>query len=243
MGNATSSLPASAHRVLRAGVDTFKGESSSSSSNFEIPLIFQCENLNAGRDFLAIVLEGSGYSIAQGRGHGISIGTIEDALPFRIEGSFSNMILRYRNDDRLALEVNYRKLEVGTALSLWYTSGHKEWACRFSLNPETRTISPLQSPHLVLGCGPNKRQIVLVREDDVYHRFQFVPDAQNLLADRLTEMVLQRELRQAQVQQQLNELCAPERLKLLKQDGLLHLSQVVDKKVRASHIYTILLQL
>jgi hypothetical protein len=59
-----------------------------------------------------------------------------------------------------------------------------------------------------------------------------VPDAQNILAD----MVLQRELRQEQVQLQLNELCGIERLKLLKQDGLLHLPQVVDKKVRSINI-------
>jgi len=234
MGNSTS-LPASAHRALRAAADSIKGESSSSSSSSfssEIPLVFQCENLNAGNNFFAIVLEGNGYTIAQGRGHGISIGAVEDALCFRVEGSYSNMVLRHRNDDRLALEVNYRKLEVGTALSLWYTSGHKEWACRFTLNFETRTISPVQSPHLVLGCGPNKRQIVLVRHDDHYHRLQFVPDAQNILAD----MVLQRELRQEQVQLQLNELCGIERLKLLKQDGLLHLPQVVDKKVRSINV-------
>lgn len=227
MGNSTLSLATSAHRVLRAA-DSIN----SSKADLEFPLVFQCENLNAGRDFSAITLEGNDYTIPQGRGHGISIGAIEDALCFRCEGNFSNMVLRHRNDDRLALEVNYRKLEVGTKLSLWYTSGHKEWACRFTLNSETRTISPVQSPHLVLGSGMNKQDIVLVRADDHYYRLQFVPDAQALFSDHLAEMVLQREVREESVQRQVDELCSPQRLKLLKQDGLLHFPQVVEKKVR-----------
>ena len=75
----------------------------------------------------ALTFRGSPYSIpasAQtkhgGRGRGVAIGPAKDALLFVADGMLGGVALRVRDDRDLALEVNHRKMIVGTALSLWH---------------------------------------------------------------------------------------------------------------------------
>ena len=102
----------------------------------------------------ALCLKGAGYSFKKGKidgcGHGICVGSAEGSCYFVMDGTWEKMALRIDHDQDLALEVNYRKMTVGTAISTWCTKGHREYACRFCLNPDM-TISPKGVSSVALG--------------------------------------------------------------------------------------------
>jgi len=142
------------------------------------PLIVQspeCSWLGAG--VKAIVFNGPPYNLEKynGRGRGITLGSIDDAVLFKLEGStIEKANVRVDQDEDLALEINFRKLEIGTELSLWSNKNHREWACQFSFNPD-RTISPYDDRALVVGVKANTDKIILVSSTDELQRLIFQP--------------------------------------------------------------------
>jgi hypothetical protein len=101
-----------------------------------------------------IVLRGAPYALAEhhGRGHAIGVGAASAAPAFMLDASGGGgFAVRLEADRALSLEVNFRKVTAGTALSLWYVTGHPEWACRFECSADG-TLSPAGRADLVVAA-------------------------------------------------------------------------------------------
>lgn len=181
----------------------------------------------------AIVVNGGGYGDKNGRGIGIKIGPAEDAILFRMDGtSPQTMALRLSHDKDLALEVNWRKMEVGTALSAWCNKNHPEWALRFTLNSDW-TISPESSPNLVLGVQYQKEGLQLVSRDDEKQRLVFQPfkQAAGALRERVEAKRKEKAAARARVEATVAKTIDAKTISKLKRDGFVHLPGVVDKTI------------
>ena len=167
-----------------------------------------------------------------GRGCQIGVGPAVDALSFVMEGEPSDCILRRLDDPDLALEVAWRKLEVGTPLSLWHNTGHREWACRFRIHADN-TVSPIDwhtgiASDLVLGVKGGSMEVVLVRPDDTPRRlvFSFV-DGQQLEAFRAQQRAAAAALQP--LRSRAVGLCTRQTLRELHRNGFVHLPGLVPE--------------
>eukprot|EP00462_Mataza_sp_D1_P022061 CAMPEP_0175125886 /NCGR_PEP_ID=MMETSP0087-20121206/3550_1 /TAXON_ID=136419 /ORGANISM="Unknown Unknown, Strain D1" /LENGTH=193 /DNA_ID=CAMNT_0016407743 /DNA_START=32 /DNA_END=609 /DNA_ORIENTATION=- len=132
-----------------------------------------------GQGKKALCLAGSVYvykkGTVNGRGQAIKVGPAKNACSLVRDGNMDAFALRVQSDQDLALEVNFRKNEVGTPLSVWCNIGHRDWACRFSLNPDM-TISPTGHSRLVLGVDlahSPPDTLILVQDTDTARRLVF----------------------------------------------------------------------
>lgn len=114
-----------------------------------------------------------------GRGCGLLLGPASSAAVLSFDGPQDSMAVRKGDDTDLALEISYRKVEVGTTLALWCVGldadVHRDWACRFCFSADG-TLSPADKPNLTSGKGPSpsglvvgvnaKSELVLVKRSD-----------------------------------------------------------------------------
>jgi hypothetical protein len=131
----------------------------------ETPLIIRspvCEWL--GRGEKALCRRGNTYTNEWGRGNGVGIGDGKHAVLFLLDGADDNLRLRVVDDPDMSLEVNGRKMVVGSSLSLWSGKRDPDAACRFQMN-ENRTLSPIGSS-LVVGIQLGQASLELVFPDD-----------------------------------------------------------------------------
>ena len=160
----TMQYPGSTVRASRVGLE----------SN---DLILQPKNLPSR----AVILAGDGYTVAEhnGRGNAVRMGSSIAAAVFTIDGSpydrSSGVAIRLKSDPDLAFEVNYRKFESGTNISLWSITGHREYSCRFTLNGDG-TISPLMNRDVVFGEGTRDKNIISLVPKHASNRIEFKID-------------------------------------------------------------------
>eukprot|EP00518_Triparma_eleuthera_P018376 CAMPEP_0197564000 /NCGR_PEP_ID=MMETSP1320-20131121/29706_1 /TAXON_ID=91990 /ORGANISM="Bolidomonas sp., Strain RCC2347" /LENGTH=154 /DNA_ID=CAMNT_0043125881 /DNA_START=271 /DNA_END=732 /DNA_ORIENTATION=+ len=129
----------------------------------------------------AVILAGAPYSLAEhnGRGHGIRLGSITAAAIFTIDGNLDDrsagVSIRLKADPDLAFEVNFRKFEAGSNMSLWSVNNHREYAVRFCFNSDG-TISPQVNQALCIGVSKSdKNTLALVKKHDS-RRIEFRQD-------------------------------------------------------------------
>lgn len=205
-----------------------------------------CAWLGAGRK--AIGLRGGAYDAPApadgtghgGRGRGIGIVLAERAVPFVLEGSRCSHVLRLAEDSDLALEVNHRRMDIDNPLSLWSISGHRDWACRFSLGPDG-TIAPAVGHNggrpVVLGIkGDKSRELVLVDHED--HERRIIVSSGTSLQDYREELEAIRLVEATERQEmeaQAIAAASPGMRQRLVEDGFFRLEGAVPQRlVRAA---------
>mmetsp|Transcript_28452 Transcript_28452/g.37187 ORF Transcript_28452/g.37187 Transcript_28452/m.37187 type:complete len:709 (-) Transcript_28452:570-2696(-) len=202
------------------------------------PLLFKSPHCEwFGERANAIILNGGPYHLKQhnGRGNGICVGSSAEALLVSMDGPCDNMVIRIFGDEELALEVNHRKYEVGSSLSLWSCIGHKEWACRFSFN-EDRTISPVNNGSvmstLAVGVEEGGQGLILVSRDDLERRIvvetKEVLDGFKAEAERLQEEAKEKV---SYMKQKAQDACSADVLEQLKRNGFAQFGGFVETEL------------
>lgn len=198
-----------------------------------VPLVFHCGATNPEKR--GIVLKGCMFDTEGGRGsaHALGIGSFERAILFSIGGYKDDLNIRFSQDEFLALAVDWNKFEHGNKLSLYGNKDHPEWCTKFTFNPDG-TLSPLNGPHLVLGCGGLLREdLVLVPRNDLEHRCVFI-NSTDAIEEHTRLVVAVTEERFAlkqMLQQRVDASINSNSLQQLKQDGYIHLPGLVDSSL------------
>ncbi len=200
----------------------------------EFPLIFKAPSLGDG--FKSIGLVGIEYDLKiknfKGRGHSIAVKGENEGPKFLFtDDSMTNGFIRLCTDKELALEVNMRNYEKRAGLSLWFTTGHPEWACKWCLNKEDMTISAFNAGSKTdLKIGVNGGKIVLVHKSDTDNVCTFVTDDKAFL--ERTKRLLEEEAKiKIEREKQLKEILTPETLASFKRDGFVLLKKLVSKEL------------
>lgn len=153
---------------------------SSSSSNSGHPLRIlspDCSWLGSG--FKSVCFFGDEYPVPAlaGRGRALMLSAAANAASFSVElagpsSSSSNessspcIFIRDSNHSDMAFEVSFRQFQIGHPISLWNSSGQRSLACQFSVNLVEGTLSPVQSPALVIGAVQSQNSLILVAKGD-----------------------------------------------------------------------------
>jgi len=178
---------------------------------------------------------GKEYELPQykGRGIGIQFNNKGKNVSFVADGDpadrSSGIALRVSDDRGLALEVNHRKFQSGTDLSLWCSIGHPEWCCRFVLN-SNRTFSPVNNRDLVVGSVKSKLKLVHKNSRDAI-MFDLPPRL-----TRIAEEAVERERAEEERKSYFPTLAesfinAPGFLKSFQEEGFAKLSNAVDRNL------------
>eukprot|EP00434_Breviolum_minutum_P006369 symbB.v1.2.005621.t2/scaffold309.1/size276354/2 len=192
----------------------------------------KCEWMGPGTK--AMVLRGNGYEVheAGGRGHAIGIGFADSAMFVSFDGlPKESMAIRKFDDQKLAMEVNFRKWEEGAGTSLWYSDKmDPAWVCKFTLNDD-RTISPFGQRHLVLGAKRGASDIVLVKQGDP---LQLVLETDEEARKHMAEVQRRKEeeaKRKEEMRKEALSRVTPELRQSLKEDGFAHIPAAVPLEV------------
>jgi hypothetical protein len=196
--------------------------------------VFLLTSSHGGR---AVCARGAQYEVppraeipAGGSGRALTLGPVEGGgLCFLLDGRpDSSMAVRLREDPRLALEVNWRKMEVGNQVSLWGSNdpSHRQWACRFCLNSSDGTLSPVALSHigapavpsgLALGIDSDGGSLILVLRTDVSRRLAFLPPA--AMAERVDTLAQRQAEAAGALRAQATALCSAAMKASLRRDG------------------------
>eukprot|EP01052_Picozoa_sp_SAG31_P046661 SAG31_NODE_9009_length_1349_cov_0.922400_1_plen_392_part_10 len=168
-----------------------------------------------------------------GRGQGLMVASVEVGQFFTFDGDITvGAAVRLRDDPALALEVDWRKYEVGTRVSLWASGdpSHRQWAHRFKLNddhtlsPIGHRVGPAVPPGFVLGVADGG--LILVVQDDLARRIIFRSAHQ--MAARLDELEQQRRAASAQLEEQAAAICTSELKSQLRKDGFVRIPGAIS---------------
>ncbi|KAJ3371315.1 hypothetical protein HDU91_005342 [Kappamyces sp. JEL0680] len=171
--------------------------------------------LHAG---LALGLDGSSYSSASGKGCQIQLVPCQEAPEFVLDpckGQAGIFALRLASHLDLALEIDYRKIERGTSLSLWCNFGPggkplKQLASTFCFDPKEGLLCPagrtdlcvgLQAKKIVLVSRARKELVLVFQPSDetqpsTLHRPLAVADQYSAAVELLLDGAARRELRE-----------------------------------------------
>lgn len=172
---------------------------------------------------------------AGGRGQALTLGPKESGLLFSFDGNISSgASIRINDDPALALEVNWRKYEVGNAVSLWASgdTSHAAWAQHFALNndgtlsPVGRLVGPAVPRGLVLGVAQQGSQLILVRQDDITRRIVFA--SADVMTKAVADLAQQQRLATARLEAQARAICTDALKADLRDNGFVHVPQAVS---------------
>lgn len=125
--------------------------------------------------------------------HGIHaplhVGLANHACEFMVDGDLESTggKIKLRSDSRMWLENDHSRLEVDVPIHLWGCVEHSEWCKSYVLNKDG-TLSPVATPHLVLGVerDGNLGKVCFVDRADEQRRIHFgTPKDDAALYDQL----------------------------------------------------------
>ncbi|GMH85605.1 hypothetical protein TrVE_jg5190 [Triparma verrucosa] len=183
-----------------------------------------------------VILSGKPYVLKKfnGRGHQVRLGSIGKGQDFILDGNIEDnggIALRLASDPDLSLEVNYRKYEQGSEMSLWSVSGHPEYAVRFRYYGDS-TIGPLENEELRIGrAASDGGKMVLVSRNSSKKVIWKQNDEMKRVSGRLREEDEKRREKDAILPAVAASLVTPEMLSEFKRDGFVKLSKVVDEEL------------
>lgn len=138
--------------------------------------------------------------------------------------------IRLASDPDLSLSVGYGKFEANNSCSLWFSTGHPEWAHRWVLNSDG-TLSPAKNKSLVLGDQDGKPTLF----DSQSPQRLIIEHSAEVVA-RITKEL---EIAAAATAAKVKAYFTPEVLESLKIRGFVHLKAVIPDPLIAKALFEI----